>query len=181
MWLDFRKFFHYGSNLPPKRCQITPEHLLMGSAQESDLTPFLGDMSQMFNLRMYFQFGLLILKKNGRNHEVFFLCLNVEWQWFRTFRDYINCIQCKYILVRVWFIYCVFQAKRPRVLSESENGSEDPVKEPPASNNGYGFGGMPSPDVVQTRLELLQKSFPNKVSKNVLCLYFFLGVIFQLL
>jgi len=53
-------------------------------------------------------------------------------------------------------------AKRPRVLSESENGSEDPVKEPPASNNGYGFGGMPSPDVVQTRLELLQKSFPNK-------------------
>merc|ERR1711935_190693 len=54
-------------------------------------------------------------------------------------------------------------AKRPRVLSESENGSEEPVKEPPASsNNGYGFGGMPSPDVVQTRLELLQKSFPNK-------------------
>ena len=64
----------------------------------------------------------------------------------------------------IYLLY--FQAKRPRVLSESENGSEDPVKEPPASNNGYGFGGMPSPDVVQTRLELLQKSFPNKVFNN---------------
>ena len=94
----------------------------------------------------------------------------MEWQWFCTFRDYINCIQCKYILVGVWFIYCIFQAKRPRVLSESENGSEDPVKEPPASNNGYGFGGMPSPDVVQTRLELLQKSFPNKVRMCCVCI-----------
>ncbi len=28
-------------------------------------------------------------------------------------------------------------------------------------SNGYGFGGMPSPDVVQSRLDLLQKSFPN--------------------
>jgi len=51
-------------------------------------------------------------------------------------------------------------AKRPRVLSDSDGDAESPVKEPPS--NGYGFGGMPSPDVVQTRLELLQKSYPNK-------------------
>ena len=70
----------------------------------------------------------------------------------------------------IYLLY--FQAKRPRVLSESENGSEDPVKEPPASNNGYGFGGMPSPDVVQTRLELLQKSFPNKVRMCCVCISF---------
>ena len=50
------------------------------------------------------------------------------------------------------------------MLSDSEGEGESPVKQPPpGSNNGYGFGGMPSPDVVQTRLDLLQKSFPNKV------------------
>ena len=77
-------------------------------------------------------------------------------------------------MVKVWLIdlFCLFQAKRPRVLSESEEGSEDPVKQPPTSNNGYGFGGMPSPDVVQTRLELLQKSFPNKVRMCCVCISF---------
>ena len=53
-----------------------------------------------------------------------------------------------------------------RVLSDSDpDESQSPVKQSATSNNGYGFGGMPSPDVVQTRLELLQKSFPNKVKK----------------
>lgn len=48
-------------------------------------------------------------------------------------------------------------AKRMRILSDSESNHEaSPL------NNGYGFGGMPSPDVVQSRLDLLQKSFPNK-------------------
>ena len=47
--------------------------------------------------------------------------------------------------------------KRPRLNgSESESGS--PIKK----NNGYGFGGMPSPDVVQSRLDLLSHAFPNK-------------------
>jgi hypothetical protein len=75
-------------------------------------------------------------------------------------------------MIYLLIYFYLFQAKRPRVLSESENGSEDPVKEPPASNNGYGFGGMPSPDVVQTRLELLQKSFPNKVRMCCVCISF---------
>lgn len=44
--------------------------------------------------------------------------------------------------------------KRARIISDSE--TESPVK------NGYGFGGMPSPDVVQSRLDLLQQAFPNK-------------------
>ena len=49
--------------------------------------------------------------------------------------------------------------KRPRLLvdSGSESGGS-PVK----MNNGYGFGGMPSPDVVQARLDLLSHAFPNK-------------------
>ena len=46
-----------------------------------------------------------------------------------------------------------------RILSDSEPGDSQPV-----SNNGYGFGGMPSPDIVQSRLDLMQKAFPNKVS-----------------
>jgi len=47
--------------------------------------------------------------------------------------------------------------KRPRLNgSGSESGS--PVK----INNGYGYGGMPSPDVVQSRLDLLSHAFPNK-------------------
>ena len=54
-----------------------------------------------------------------------------------------------------------------RVLSDSDpDESQSPVKQSATSNNGYGFGGMPSPDVVQTRLELLQKSFPNKVKNT---------------
>ena len=59
--------------------------------------------------------------------------------------------------------FILFQAKRPRVLSDSEGDGDDSPAKQPGSNNGYGFGGMPSPDIVQTRLELLQKSFPNKV------------------
>ena len=47
--------------------------------------------------------------------------------------------------------------KRPRLNgSESESGS--PLK----ISNGYGYGGMPSPDVVQSRLDLLSHAFPNK-------------------
>ena len=42
-------------------------------------------------------------------------------------------------------------------MSDDEPNSEDP---PPS--NGYGFGGMPSPDVVQSRLDLLQRSYPNR-------------------
>ena len=43
-------------------------------------------------------------------------------------------------------------------VSES-SGNASPTK---LMNNGYGFGGMPSPDVVQSRLDLLSHAFPNK-------------------
>jgi hypothetical protein len=58
------------------------------------------------------------------------------------------------------------QHKRIRVedsndkTASPENRPESPHR--PVSN-GYGFAGMPSPDIVQTRLDLLQKAFPNKV------------------
>ena len=68
-----------------------------------------------------------------------------------------------------------FQAKRPRVLSDSDGDGDSPAQHQ-GSNNGYGFGGMPSPDVVQTRLELLQKSFPNKVSIHIHTLCFIRNV-----
>ena len=52
----------------------------------------------------------------------------------------------------------IFQTKRARLLSDSESDRDaSPVK-----NNGYGFSGIPSPDVVQKRLDLLSASFPNR-------------------
>ena len=48
--------------------------------------------------------------------------------------------------------------KRPRLNVGSGSESGSPVK----LNNGYGYGGMPSPDVVQSRLDLLSHAFPNK-------------------
>lgn len=39
-------------------------------------------------------------------------------------------------------------AKRARILSDSENSE---VTSPVKSSNGYGFAGLPSPDVVQQR------------------------------
>jgi hypothetical protein len=58
------------------------------------------------------------------------------------------------------------QFKRIRVLS-SDDSPEKKVTESAAAartvSNGYGFAGMPSPDIVQMRLDLLQQSFPNKV------------------
>lgn len=58
-----------------------------------------------------------------------------------------------------------FKHKRIRVLSSDGEGSPEKNPEPVRTvSNGYGFAGMPSPDIVQTRVELLQKSFPNKVS-----------------
>ena len=49
----------------------------------------------------------------------------------------------------------------------SSDSEASPEKQPEASrpvSNGYGFAGMPSPDIVQMRLNLLQKAFPNRVS-----------------
>ena len=56
------------------------------------------------------------------------------------------------------------QNKRPRVLSSDDGTSPEKSTESPRPvSNGYGFAGLPSPDIVQTRLELLRKAFPNKV------------------
>jgi len=52
--------------------------------------------------------------------------------------------------------------KRPRLLSDSEGDSPTKAVEEPPSNNGYGFSGIPSPDIVQKRLDLLAASFPNR-------------------
>merc|ERR1711974_408005 len=43
-------------------------------------------------------------------------------------------------------------SKKPRLLSDDESSPASSPVEP--ASNGYGFGGMPSPDVVQSRLDL---------------------------
>jgi len=48
--------------------------------------------------------------------------------------------------------------------SDTEATPEKNRESPRPVSNGYGFAGMPSPDIVQMRLDLLQKAFPNKVS-----------------
>ena len=58
----------------------------------------------------------------------------------------------------------LFQYKRIRVLSSDTDSSPVKTESPRPVSNGYGFAGMPSPDIVQMRLDLLQKAFPNKVS-----------------
>ena len=58
--------------------------------------------------------------------------------------------------------YFILQTKRPRLLSDSEGDSPTKAVTQPPSNNGYGFSGIPSPDIVQKRLDLLTASFPNR-------------------
>ena len=52
----------------------------------------------------------------------------------------------------------IFQAKRMRILSDSESNSSF------GPQNGFASptSGLPSPDVIQQRLDLMQKSYPNK-------------------
>jgi hypothetical protein len=47
--------------------------------------------------------------------------------------------------------------------SASVPAGTNPESSGPVSN-GYGFSGMPSPDIVQLRLGMLQQTFPNKVA-----------------
>ena len=58
----------------------------------------------------------------------------------------------------------MFQNKRARVLSSDGESPDKSRESSEPVSNGYGFGGIPTPDVVQTRLDLLQRTFPNKVS-----------------
>ena len=79
------------------------------------------------------------------------------WQKFWQWRHWTFCKSLIFTWKPKLILLLKFQSKRPRLLSDDE--SQTPVK----SGNGYGFGGMPSPDVVQSRLDLLQHAFPNKV------------------
>lgn len=58
-----------------------------------------------------------------------------------------------------------FQAKRPRVLSD-----DDPEPSPSSSNgatNSASLASMPSPEVMETRLDCLQKAYPAKVRTDL--------------
>ena len=61
-------------------------------------------------------------------------------------------------------VFLFSQSKKARLLSDDDSSSAAPS---PVKSNGYGFGGMPSPDIVQSRLDLLKNAFPNKVRSSV--------------
>ena len=50
----------------------------------------------------------------------------------------------------------------PKRIKLNNIANEDSSAPNTPNKNGYGFDGMPSPDVVQTGLDILQKSYPNR-------------------